>query len=82
MPPAPYVGGRPAPFTDDPTTAPGVEDYFLLDVNVGYDLHNVMHGLRADLNIYNALDKPPSRVCRCTGNRSHGNGSFGLYSKN
>ena len=52
----PYVGGRPAPFTDDPTTAPGVEDYFLLDVNVGYDLHNVMHGLRADLNIYNALD--------------------------
>jgi iron complex outermembrane receptor protein len=49
----PYVGGRPAPFND---SRKGVEDYFLLDVNIGYDLYSITKGLRIDLNVLNALD--------------------------
>ncbi len=52
----PYVGGRPAPFNDDPKTMPGVEDYFLLDINAGYDLSEAAPGLRFDITIQNLLD--------------------------
>ncbi len=52
----PYIGGRPAPFNDDPVLAPGVDDFFLLDVNIGYDLYSVAPGLRIDASVQNLLD--------------------------
>ncbi len=52
----PYIGGRPAPFNDDPVTLPGVDDFFLLDVNIGYDLYNIAPGLRVDVSVQNLLD--------------------------
>ena len=57
----PYVGGRPArgsipADTDINPNMVGVEDFFLLDVNVGYDLYSVAPGLRVDLAVANVLD--------------------------
>ena len=52
----PYIGGRPAPFNDNPVTLPGVDDFFLLDVNLGYDLYEVAPGLRVDVSVQNLLD--------------------------
>ena len=49
----PYVGGLPEPYGDG---TGGVEDYFLLDLNFGYDLRNYAPGLRLDISVQNALD--------------------------
>ncbi len=49
----PYVGGRPG---DDPTTAPGVDDYFLIDASLGYDLEDLAPGLRLNVSVSNLLD--------------------------
>lgn len=49
----PYVGGRPAPFNDSNS---GVEDYFLLDATIGYDLENYAKGVRFDITAQNLLD--------------------------
>ena len=46
-------GGLPAPYGDG---TGGVEDYFLLDIDLGYDLNQFVQGLRLDVSIYNALD--------------------------
>lgn len=49
----PYVGGLPAPYGDGKN---GVEDYFLLDINFGFDLNDFAQGLRWDLSINNVLN--------------------------
>lgn len=49
----PYVGGLPEPYGDGKN---GVDDYFLVDLNFGYDLNNVATGLRFDIMINNALN--------------------------
>lgn len=49
----PYVGGLPEPYGDG---TGGVEDYFLLDVNLGYDMYNVAPGLRVDVSMSNILN--------------------------
>jgi iron complex outermembrane receptor protein len=49
----PYIGGLPEPYGDG---SGGVEDYFLLDLNFGYDLRNYAPGLRLDISVQNALD--------------------------
>lgn len=57
----PYVGGVPASYRaangiPDAADFGPVEDYFLLDLNLGFDFKNMIPGLRADVAVQNLLD--------------------------
>ena len=57
----PYIGGRPERGNIQADTAinpflVGVDNYFLLDINIGYDLYSVAPGLRLDVAVQNVLD--------------------------
>lgn len=49
----PYVGGLPAPYGNG---IGGIEGYFILDMNLGYSLKNLIPGLRFDITVNNLFN--------------------------